>query len=43
MEHSFPLLSLLIISLPVGAALIWLTPNPNQARLIALLVVLFDL
>jgi NADH-quinone oxidoreductase subunit M len=29
--------------LPVGAALIWLTPNPNQARLIALLVVLFDL
>lgn len=43
MEHSFPILSLLIISLPIGAALIWLSPNPRHARLIALLVVLFDL
>lgn len=43
MEHSFPILSLLIVSLPIGATLIWLSPNPNHARLIALLVVLFDL
>ena len=43
MEYSFPILSLLIVSLPVGATLIWLLPNPNHARVIALLVVLFDL
>ena len=42
-ESGFPLLSLMIVTLPVGAALIWLVPDPRQARLIALLTALADL
>ena len=42
-ESGFPLLSLLIITLPLGASLIWLTPNPRHARWIALLTALVDL
>ncbi len=38
-----PLLSLLIISLPVGAALIWMVPNAKHARIIALITALVDL
>lgn len=33
---AMPLLSLLLVTLPAGAALIWLVPNPNRARWIAL-------
>jgi NADH-quinone oxidoreductase subunit M len=42
-ESGFPLLSLLIITLPIGASLIWLTPDPRHARWIALLTALLDL
>ena len=41
-EANFPLLSLLIISLPVGGALIWLLPNA-YARWIALATAIVDL
>ncbi len=41
-EANFPLLSLLIISLPVGGALIWLLPNA-YARWIALVTAIVDL
>jgi len=42
-ESALPLLSLLIITLPLGAALIWLSPDPRHARWIALLTALVDL
>jgi NADH-quinone oxidoreductase subunit M len=38
-----PLISLLILSLPLGAALIWLLPGTRQARWIALGTALLDL
>jgi len=38
-----PLLSLMIMTLPIGAALIWLVPDPSRARWIALLTALVDL
>ncbi len=39
----FPLISLLILSLPFGALLIWLTPSTQSARWIVLGTALFDL
>jgi NADH-quinone oxidoreductase subunit M len=42
-EANFPLLSLLIITLPVGGALIWLWPNASHARWIALATAIADL
>ncbi|MCW8924568.1 MAG: NADH-quinone oxidoreductase subunit M, partial [Gammaproteobacteria bacterium] len=42
-EANFPLLSLLIITLPVGGALIWLWPNAAHARWIALVTAMTDL
>jgi NADH-quinone oxidoreductase subunit M len=42
-ESGLPLLSLMIVILPLGAALIWLVPDPRQARRIALLTALLDL
>ena len=42
-DTGFPLLSLMIITLPIGAALIWLVPNAAAARWIALLTALLDL
>ena len=42
-EATFPLLSLLIITLPVGGALIWLWPNASHARWIALATAIVDL
>jgi len=42
-EANFPLLSLLIITLPVGGALIWLWPNATHARWIALATAIVDL
>ncbi len=40
---SLPLLSLLLLTLPVGAALIWLVPEKRWARAIALTATLADL
>lgn len=40
---SLPLLSLLFLTLPFGAALTWLWPQPGQARRIALGTALLDL
>lgn len=40
---SFPLLSLLFLSLPGAALLAWLLPRPEWARIIALTTALFDL
>jgi NADH-quinone oxidoreductase subunit M len=40
---SLPLISLLLLSLPVGALLIWLIPDPAQSRRIALATALIDL
>ncbi len=42
-EATFPLLSLLIITLPLGGALIWLWPNAAHARWLALGTALVDL
>jgi NADH-quinone oxidoreductase subunit M len=42
-EAGFPLLSLMIMTLPFGAGLIWLVPDPGRARWIALLTALLDL
>jgi NADH-quinone oxidoreductase subunit M len=41
--NSLPLLSLLILTLPVGAILIWLMPKASSARGIALVTALLDL
>jgi NADH-quinone oxidoreductase subunit M len=38
-----PLLSLLLFTLPAGAALIWLVPDPGRARWVALATALVDL
>jgi len=43
LDTGLPLISLMIISLPVGAALIWLVPNERYARSIALATVVVDL
>jgi NADH-quinone oxidoreductase subunit M len=40
---NFPLLSLLFLTLPIGAALTWLLPRPDWARRIALVTALVDL
>lgn len=42
-DTGLPLLSLLILTLPVGAGLIWLVPDPGKARWIALAAALVDL
>ena len=42
-DSSLPLLSLMIITLPIGAALIWLLPDARHARMVALLTALVDL
>lgn len=39
----FPLLSLMLITLPLGAVFIWLVPDPRKARWIALITALVDL
>lgn len=38
-----PLLSLLLLTLPAGALLIWLVPDPRKARQIALVTAVLDL
>jgi NADH-quinone oxidoreductase subunit M len=43
LSAGLPLISLLILSLPMGAALIWLLPGTRQVRWIALATALFDL
>lgn len=43
-EHTnLPLLSLLLITLPIGALLVWLVPDPRKARWIALGTLMVDL
>jgi NADH-quinone oxidoreductase subunit M len=42
-QTGIPLLTLVLLTLPLGALLIWLGPNPHQARWIALGAVLLDL
>jgi NADH-quinone oxidoreductase subunit M len=41
--NNLPLLSLLIATLPVGAVLIWIFPDPRAARWVALAAALVDL
>ncbi len=43
MQAHLPLLSLMLVTLPLGAALIWLVPDERQVRWIALLTALVDL
>ena len=43
LSEGLPMISLLILSLPMGAALIWLLPDTRQVRWIALATALFDL
>ncbi len=43
MPNDLPLLSLMLVTLPLGAALIWLAPDERQVRWIALLTALLDL
>jgi len=43
LDTGLPLISLMIMTLPVGAALIWLVPNERYARGIALATVVVDL
>ena len=43
MSNTLPLISLMLITLPIGAALIWLTPNEKHARWIALATAATDL
>ncbi len=43
MDNAFPLLSLMILTLPVGAMLIWLLPSPGHARWVALAAATLDL
>ena len=40
---NLPLISLMIMSLPIGAALIWLMRDEKQARIIALITAIIDL
>ena len=42
-NDSMPLLSLMLLTLPAGALLIWLVPDPSKARKIALIAALLDL
>ncbi len=42
MTPGFPLLSLLFLTLPVGALLSWLLPRPEAARVVALVTALID-
>jgi NADH-quinone oxidoreductase subunit M len=42
-DTALPLLSLLLLSLPIGALLIWLVPNPLEARRVALITLVLDL
>lgn len=42
-ESTFPFISLMLISMPVGALLIWLAPDAGKARAIALGTALVDL
>jgi NADH-quinone oxidoreductase subunit M len=42
-EYGFPIISLMLLSLPVGALLIWLVPDARKARAIALSTALADL
>jgi NADH-quinone oxidoreductase subunit M len=42
-ENALPLLSLMILTLPVGALLIWIMPDAGKARWIGLLTALVDL
>ncbi len=43
LDTGLPLISLMIMTLPVGAVLIWLVPNERYARSIALATVVVDL
>ena len=44
LEHTdLPLLSLLLLTLPIGALLVWLVRDPRQARWIALSTLVVDL
>lgn len=43
MDTQFPILSWLIITLPIGAALIWLLPRARYAPIVALVTALIDL
>jgi len=43
MDNGFPLLSLMLLTLPVGAALIWLAPQERHVRWIALATAVVDL
>jgi NADH-quinone oxidoreductase subunit M len=40
---NFPFISLLFLTLPLGAALAWLLPRPESARVVALTTALIDL
>ncbi|MEA3412188.1 MAG: NADH-quinone oxidoreductase subunit M [Pseudomonadota bacterium] len=42
-DTDLPLLSLLMLTLPVGALLIWLVPDPRKARVVALGTLMLDL
>ncbi|HSJ47472.1 MAG TPA: NADH-quinone oxidoreductase subunit M, partial [Gammaproteobacteria bacterium] len=42
-ESTFPFISLMLISMPVGALLMWLAPDAGKARAIALGTALVDL
>jgi NADH-quinone oxidoreductase subunit M len=39
----YPLLSMLFLTVPLGAALIWLLPRPGWARVVALVTSVLDL
>ena len=43
MANNFPLISLLLVTLPLGATLIWLVKDASKARWIALIAALVDL
>jgi NADH-quinone oxidoreductase subunit M len=43
MQTGLPLISLMIMTLPVGAAIIWLLPNERHARIVALVTAVVDL
>ena len=43
MTAGFPLISLMLLTLPLGVLLIWAVPNPRKARWIALMTVLLNL
>lgn len=43
MPTGLPLISLMIMTLPIGAAIIWLLPNERHARIVALATAVVDL